>query len=218
MSIMATEPTPWTLADGRDMLFFSLPDRVPAPVPDRRRLPDRGEQQSQLRFDRQTGQWVVIAALRQDRTYKPSPDQCPLCPGPSGLASEVPAADYDVVVFFTYLYATTFVGLPVAARLRPTLLHPTAHDEPPLYLDLFDIVFRVPDAVPGIAAVAVAANAGALWLQFGVISPEGAAIAAAGGLDVVMDRCMKVEHTRYLGRMHWLGFNTGEITSSRAHG
>ena len=33
-----------------------------------------------------------------------------------------------------------------------------------------------------------------------------------------MDRCMKVEHARYLGRMHWLGFNTGEITSSRSHG
>jgi uncharacterized protein len=35
---------------------------------------------------------------------------------------------------------------------------------------------------------------------------------------VVMDRCMKVEHARYLGRMHWLGFNTGEITSRREHG
>jgi glycosyltransferase involved in cell wall biosynthesis len=57
------------------------------------------------------------------------------------------ALDYDVIVFFTYLYETTFVGLPVAARLRPTLLHPTAHDEPPLYLDLFDIVFNVPDAL-----------------------------------------------------------------------
>ncbi|EUA20581.1 galactose-1-phosphate uridyl transferase, N-terminal domain protein [Mycobacterium xenopi 3993] len=54
---------------------------------------------SQLRFDRTTGQWVIIAALRQDRTYKPPPDQCPLCPGPTGLTSEVPALDYDVVVF-----------------------------------------------------------------------------------------------------------------------
>ena len=55
--------------------------------------------QSQLRFDRTTGQWVIIAALRQDRTYKPPTDQCPLCPGPTGLTSEVPAPDYDVVVF-----------------------------------------------------------------------------------------------------------------------
>ena len=64
---------------------------------DRRPLPSDGDQQSQLRFDRQTGQWVIIAALRQDRTYKPPPDQCPLCPGPSGLTSEIPAPDYDVV-------------------------------------------------------------------------------------------------------------------------
>jgi UDPglucose--hexose-1-phosphate uridylyltransferase len=96
---MTAEPLPWTLADGRDLLFFSLPGRDPAPVTDHRPLPDRSEQQSQLRFDRQTGQWVVIAALRQDRTYKPAADLCPLCPGPTGLASEVPAPDYDVVVF-----------------------------------------------------------------------------------------------------------------------
>jgi uncharacterized protein len=84
-------------------------------------------------------------------------------------------------------------------------------------IDVVD-VFRAPEAVPEIAEEAVAAKAGALWLQYGVISPEGAEIASSGGLDVVMDRCMKVEHARYLGRMHWLGFNTGEITSSRSHG
>jgi uncharacterized protein len=84
-------------------------------------------------------------------------------------------------------------------------------------IDVVD-VFRAPDAVPPIAAEAVAVGAGALWLQYGVISPEGAKLAEEGGLDVVMDRCMKVEHARYLGRMHWLGFNTGEITSSRSHG
>ncbi|MGH9128184.1 MAG: glycosyltransferase family 4 protein [Acidimicrobiales bacterium] len=55
---------------------------------------------------------------------------------------EAHAAGYDVVVFFTYLYQTTFTGLPVASRLAPTLLHPTAHDEPPLYLSIFDYMFR----------------------------------------------------------------------------
>ena len=87
------------LADGRDLLFFALPGHCPAPVEDRRPLPLREPNQSQLRFDRPTGQWVIVAALRQDRTYKPPPDLCPLCPGPTGLTSEVPAADYDVVVF-----------------------------------------------------------------------------------------------------------------------
>ncbi|MFN3007058.1 galactose-1-phosphate uridylyltransferase [Mycolicibacterium wolinskyi] len=94
-----TEPLRWTLADGREQLYFSLPGHTPDPVPDRRPLPARGKQMSQLRFDRQTGQWVVIAALRQDRTYLPAADQCPLCPGPSGETSEIPAPDYDVVVF-----------------------------------------------------------------------------------------------------------------------
>ncbi|MFZ1880941.1 MAG: CoA-binding protein [Gaiellaceae bacterium] len=89
--------------------------------------------------------------------------------------------------------------------------------EIPERIDVVD-VFRTPDAVPAIAEEAVAAGVGALWLQYGVISPEGAEIATRGGVDVVMDRCMKVEHARYLGRMHWLGFNTGEITSSRSHG
>jgi UDPglucose--hexose-1-phosphate uridylyltransferase len=88
-----------TLADGRELLFFSLPGHTPAPVADRRPLPPWEPAQSQLRFDQTTGQWVIIAARRQDRTYKPPPDQCPLCPGPTGLTSEVPAPDYDVVVF-----------------------------------------------------------------------------------------------------------------------
>jgi predicted CoA-binding protein len=81
-------------------------------------------------------------------------------------------------------------------------------------VDVVD-VFRRPNAVPGIAEQAVQIGAKALWLQFQVISPEGAEIATKGGLDVVMDRCMKIEHARYMGRMHWLGLNTGRITSRR---
>jgi predicted CoA-binding protein len=87
--------------------------------------------------------------------------------------------------------------------------------EIPFPVDVVD-VFRVPAAVPEIAREAVEIDAGVLWLQFGVISPEGAAIAEKAGLHVVMDRCMKVEHARYAGRMHWLGFNTGRITARRA--
>jgi len=77
-------------------------------------------------------------------------------------------------------------------------------------------VFRAPSALPGIARDAVAIHAGALWCQFGVINEEGARIAEEGGLTVIMDRCLKVEHARYVGRMHWLGFNTQRITSVRA--
>jgi predicted CoA-binding protein len=76
-------------------------------------------------------------------------------------------------------------------------------------------VFRAPDAVPDIAREAVAIRAGCLWCQFTVINEEGARIAESGGVSVVMDRCIKVEHARYVGRMHWLGFNTQRITSVR---
>lgn len=76
-------------------------------------------------------------------------------------------------------------------------------------------VFRAPDALPAIAAEAVQIHAGTLWCQFSVINEEGARIAEAGGVTVVMDRCLKVEHARYVGRMHWLGFNTQRITSVR---
>ena len=82
-------------------------------------------------------------------------------------------------------------------------------------VDVVD-VFRAPDALPGIAREAVAIGAGSLWCQFGVINEEAARIAEEGGVAVIMDRCFKVEHARYVGRMHWLGFNTGRITSVRS--
>jgi predicted CoA-binding protein len=86
--------------------------------------------------------------------------------------------------------------------------------EVPEPVDVVD-VFRAPDALPTIAGEAVAIDAGALWCQFGVINAEGTRIAEEGGLDVIVDRCLKIEHARYVGRMHWLGFNTQRITAVR---
>ncbi len=86
--------------------------------------------------------------------------------------------------------------------------------EIPIPVDVVN-VFRAPSAVPELARDAVAIGAGNLWTQFTVVSPEGARIAEEGGVSVVMDRCIKVEHARYFGRMHWLGFNTHRITSVR---
>jgi predicted CoA-binding protein len=87
--------------------------------------------------------------------------------------------------------------------------------EVPVPVDIVN-VFRAPSALPEIASDAVAIGAKCLWCQFGVINEEGARIAERGGLTVVMDRCIKVEHARYAGRMHWLGFNTQRITSVRS--
>ena len=103
---------------------------------------------------------------------------------------------------------------PQAERILDMPCFPTLLDVP----EPVDIVnvFRLSEAVPSIAGDAVSIDAKCLWLQFGVISQEGADIATAGGMDVVMDRCIKVEHARYLGRMHWLGLNTGIISARRA--
>ncbi len=85
----------------------------------------------------------------------------------------------------------------------------------PMSVDVVN-VFRAPSALPAIAADAVAIGARCLWCQFGVVNEEGARIAELGGLTVIMDRCIKVEHARYAGRMHWMGFNTQRITSVRS--
>lgn len=65
-------------------------------------------------------------------------------------------------------------------------------------VDIVD-VFRRPEACPAHAREAVAAGARCLWLQLGIVSPEAAAIAAAGGLSVVMNRCTSIEHARVAG-------------------
>ena len=71
--------------------------------------------------------------------------QGPYLPGlPPWLLEHAPG--YDVVIFFTYLYYTTWAGLPAASVVAPTVLHPTAHDEPPLYLDLYRPMFHHPAA------------------------------------------------------------------------
>jgi hypothetical protein len=80
-------------------------------------------------------------------------------------------------------------------------------------VDIVD-VFRPPAEAPGFARQAVAIGARALWLQLRIVSFEAAEIAAAAGLDVVMDRCMKMEHGRINGTLHWGGMNT-EIISAR---
>lgn len=115
-----------------------------------------------------------------------------------------------------YLQIRGYDVVPVNPR-EPLILGKTSYSslsDIPGGVDTVD-VFRKPDAVPAIAEEAVAIGAKCLWLQFGVISQEAADIATAGGLDVVMDKCMKVEHARFLGRMHWLGFNTETITAHR---
>lgn len=87
------------LADGREAVFFAEPGMpLPAAMDDTRPLDPRGES-GQLRYDRLTGDWVAVAAHRQSRTYLPPKEECPLCPSTGTRRSEIPAGDFDVVVF-----------------------------------------------------------------------------------------------------------------------
>jgi len=115
-----------------------------------------------------------------------------------------------------YLRRHGYRVIPVNPRESDVLGEPSFKSllDVPGHVDIVD-VFRAPDALPGIADEAVAIGASTLWCQFTVINEEGGRIAEKGGLSVVMDRCLKVEHARYIGRMHWLGFNTQRITSVR---
>ena len=130
-----------------------------------------------------------------------------------GLSNNPLRASYFVGY---YLKRHGYTVIPVNPREQEILgekSYPSLRDIP-VPVDVVN-VFRAPAALPGIAEDAVAIGAGALWCQFGVINEEGAKIAAEGGLTVIMDRCLKVEHARYVGRMNWLGFNTQRITSVR---
>jgi predicted CoA-binding protein len=81
-------------------------------------------------------------------------------------------------------------------------------------IDIVDC-FRKPQEMVEIARAAVAMRAKVLWMQLGIVNPEAAKIAVDAGLDVVMDRCVKIEHARILGGLNWAGVNTGVISARR---
>ena len=118
-----------------------------------------------------------------------------------------------------YLAANGYNIIPVnPSQAGKTILGQRAYgrvDEIDKPVDIVD-VFRPASEVPEIARQAVKIKAKVLWLQLGVISEEGARIARDAGLEVVMDRCCKIEHARFFGGLRIIGLSTGVLTSRLA--
>ncbi|GAA1852317.1 galactose-1-phosphate uridylyltransferase [Brevibacterium marinum] len=96
---MSTRIRRGELADGREVLYFQDADSPPAAIAEDHRPAQPRPTDGQLRFDLLTGQWVAIATHRQSRTHLPVAAECPLCPSTPGRPTEIPADDYEVVVF-----------------------------------------------------------------------------------------------------------------------
>jgi predicted CoA-binding protein len=115
-----------------------------------------------------------------------------------------------------YLIAEGYDVIPVNPRDSQVLgrqCYPTLAAIPGP-VEVVDI-FREPSAVPAIVEEAIAIGAKVIWMQLGVIHNEAAEQARHAGLEVVMDRCMKIEHARFFGGLNTIGMNTAVITSRR---
>ena len=87
-------------------------------------------------------------------------------------------------------------------------------EEIPFAVDMVDVFRRTADVLP-FAQGAIAIGAKCLWQQIGVKNLEADALVRAAGLDSVMDRCVKIEHARLFGGLHWAGVNTRVISAKR---
>jgi uncharacterized protein len=133
-------------------------------------------------------------------------------------ASDNPSrASYFVATYLlsTSPYEIWFVN-PRAKEILGHPVYPSLADVPGTP-DVVD-VFRKPSDLPEVLDETLAAGATTLWLQLGLWDEDVARRAQSEGLEVVMDRCMKIEHARFAGGLHWAGFDTGVISSRRHRG
>ncbi|HEX2541593.1 MAG TPA: CoA-binding protein [Caldimonas sp.] len=129
------------------------------------------------------------------------------------------SAEWHRPSFFAakYMQAHGYRIVPVNPRY-PEILGERCHaslDSIEVPVDIVDVFRRTEDVMP-IAEQAIAMGARCLWQQIGVRNEAAASLAAAAGLDVVMDRCVKIEHARLFGGLNWAGVNTGVISARRA--
>ena len=117
-----------------------------------------------------------------------------------------------------YMLSKGYEIIPVNPREKQILgraCYASVRDVPSP-VEIVDI-FRETAAVPGVVEDAIAAGAKVVWMQLGIVHEEAAKRARQAGLEVVMDRCVKIEHARFFGGLNLLGLSSGVI-SSRSRG
>lgn len=115
-----------------------------------------------------------------------------------------------------YMLEHGYTVIPVNPAYQEVLgqkCYPSLRDVPQK-VDIVDC-FRRAEDIPAIVDEAVGIGAKVLWMQLGVINPEAARRAETAGLEVVMDRCVKIEYARLFGGLNWFGVNTGIVSSKR---
>ena len=116
----------------------------------------------------------------------------------------------------SYLQGQGYRIVPVTPAYPEVLgekAYPTLR-EIPFAVDMVDVFRKTADVLP-IAQDAIAIGARCLWQQLGVLNLEADELARAAGLDSVLDRCVKIEHARLFGGLHWAGVNTRVISARR---
>ena|ERR1041384_2975393 len=117
----------------------------------------------------------------------------------------------------SYLKSEGYKIIPVNPNLQEVLGEKSYPDlrsikEP---VDIVDI-FRRPDEIMPIVEQAIEIRAKAIWMQLLIVNRDAAKLARDNGLIVIMDKCMKIEHGRYIGTLHWAGMNTEIVTAKKA--
>jgi uncharacterized protein len=154
-----------------------------------------------------SGSWERLRILNENRTI-----------AMVGLSADPMRPSHFAAI---YMQSEGYDIIPVnpryaGERILGQLVY-AALEEIPRPVQIVD-VFRRAEEVPAIAHSAITIGANVLWMQLGVINEEAARIAREAGLEVVMDRCVKIEHARFFGGLNLVGMNTGVITARRQIG
>lgn len=131
-----------------------------------------------------------------------------------GLSSDRQKASYFVASYLLYKGYKVIPVTPKGGEILGQKCYPDLKSIPEK-IDLVDI-FRPANEVLPIVEQSIQIGAKAVWIQLRIINFDAAEKARAAGLNVVMDKCIKMEHGRYCGGLHWAGMNTEIITAKRA--